>query len=106
RGARLSSLLSPTVLLRWGNLLLLAGYAHRRFIPAPSDIAVRFWTLLRSGELEWHILVTLYRVFAGFVVGSVPGVAIGLFMAMFRPVRIVVDPLIAALFPIPNIALL
>src|SRR5262245_20679461 len=103
---RLLYLISPIGLLVVWQLLLMAGFGDRRFIPAPSDIAVRLWTLLRSGELEWHILVTLYRVFAGFLVGSVPGAAVGLFMAMFRPVRIVVDPLIAALFPIPKIALM
>jgi len=50
--------------------------------------------------------VTLYRVLAGFVIGAVPAVAVGLLMAMFRPVRIFFDPLIATLFPIPKIALM
>jgi ABC-type nitrate/sulfonate/bicarbonate transport system permease component len=36
----------------------------------------------------------------------VPAVAIGLLMAMFRPVRIFFDPLIAALMPIPKVALM
>jgi NitT/TauT family transport system permease protein len=45
-------------------------------------------------------------VFAGFLAGSLPAVAIGLLMAMFKPVRIFVDPLIAAIFPIPKIALM
>ncbi len=31
---------------------------------------------------------------------------VGLLMAMFRPVRIFFDPLIASLFPIPKIALM
>jgi ABC-type nitrate/sulfonate/bicarbonate transport system permease component len=35
----------------------------------------------------------------------VPAVVIGLLMAMFKSVRIVFDPLIAALFPIPKVAL-
>jgi NitT/TauT family transport system permease protein len=103
---RLLYLISPIGLLVLWQLLLMAGFGDRRFIPAPTDIAVRFWALARSGELEWHVVVTLYRVLVGFLVGSVPGVAIGLFMAMFKPVRIFVDPLIAALFPIPKIALM
>jgi ABC-type nitrate/sulfonate/bicarbonate transport system permease component len=103
---RLLYLISPIGLLLVWQLLLMAGIGDRRFIPTPSDIAVRFWRLAASGELEWHVVVTLYRVFVGFVVGSVPAVAVGLLMAMFRPVRIFVDPLIAALFPIPKIALM
>jgi ABC-type nitrate/sulfonate/bicarbonate transport system permease component len=103
---RLLYLISPIALLLLWQLLLMAGFGDRRFIPAPSDIAVRFWRLIESGELAWHTGVTLLRVFAGFVIGAVPGIAVGLLMAMFRPVRIFFDPLIAALFPIPKIALM
>jgi NitT/TauT family transport system permease protein len=46
------------------------------------------------------------RAAAGFVIGVVPAIAIGLLMAMSRPVRIIFDPLIAALFPIPKVALM
>jgi NitT/TauT family transport system permease protein len=42
----------------------------------------------------------------GFFIGSIPGIIVGLLMAMFRPVRIFFDPLIASLFPIPKIALM
>jgi ABC-type nitrate/sulfonate/bicarbonate transport system permease component len=103
---RLLYLISPIGLLLVWEILLRLGFGDRRFIPAPSDVGVRFLQLIASGELGWHVAVTLYRVFTGFVVGSVPAVAVGLLMAMFRPVRIFVDPLIAALFPIPKIALM
>jgi ABC-type nitrate/sulfonate/bicarbonate transport system permease component len=103
---RLLYLISPIGLIVLWQLLLMAGIGDRRFIPAPSDIALRYWEMLRSGELESNALVTLWRVFAGFFIGSVPAIAIGLLMAMFRPVRIFFDPLIATLFPIPKIALM
>jgi ABC-type nitrate/sulfonate/bicarbonate transport system permease component len=127
---RLLYLISPIGLLIVWQLLLEAGIGDRRFIPAPTDIAARFVHMIGSGEiscsapfsfgdcasslvrwvangeLEWHTLVTLWRVFAGFFVGAVPAVAIGLLMAMFRPVRFFFDPLIAALFPIPKVALM
>jgi ABC-type nitrate/sulfonate/bicarbonate transport system permease component len=103
---RLLYLISPIGLLAVWQLLLMAGIGDRRFIPAPSDIALRFWALIENGELALHTGVTLLRVFAGFVIGAIPGVATGLLMAMFKPVRIFFDPLIAALFPIPKIALM
>jgi ABC-type nitrate/sulfonate/bicarbonate transport system permease component len=103
---RLLYLISPIGLLVLWQLLLEAGFGDRRFIPAPTDIAARFWLLLLNGELAMHTGVTLWRVFAGFLVGAVPGVAMGLLMAMFRPVRFFFDPLIAALFPIPKVALM
>ena len=99
-------LISPIGLLVIWQLLLMMGFGDRRFIPAPSDIAVRFWELTVSGELLLHTVVTLYRVFVGYLIGAIPGVAVGLLMAMYRPVRVFFDPLIAALFPIPKVALM
>ena len=97
---RLLYLISPIGLLVVWEILLRAGFGDRRFVPAPSDIAVRFWQLTLNGELVMHTAATLWRVFAGFVIGAVPAVAIGLLMAMFRPARIFFDPLIAALMPL------
>ncbi len=103
---RLLYLVSPLGLLALWQIVLMLGFGDRRFIPAPSDIAVRFWQLSVDGTLALHVVATLWRVFAGFIIGAVPGVVIGLLMAMFRPVRIFFDPLIAALFPIPKVALM
>lgn len=103
---RLLYLISPIVLLAIWQVLLMLGFGDRRFIPTPSDIAVRFWSLAGNGELAVNVGVTLYRVFAGFFIGTIPAIAVGLLMAMFRPVRIFFDPLIAAIFPIPKVALM
>ena len=103
---RLLYLISPIALLLVWQLLIMLGFGDRRFIPAPSDIAVRFWQLTLNGELAAHTGATLARAAAGFVIGVVPAVAVGLLMAMFKPVRVFFDPLIAALFPIPKVALM
>jgi ABC-type nitrate/sulfonate/bicarbonate transport system permease component len=103
---RLLYLISPIGLLVIWQILLELGFGDRRFVPAPSDIAVRFWELTLNGELALHTAATLWRIVAGFVIGAVPAVGIGLLMAMFRPVRIFFDPLIAALMPIPKVALM
>ena len=103
---KLQYLISPVLLLGLWEGLLVAGVGDRRFIPAPSDIAVQFYLVTQSGELIQHTLVTVYRVACGYVIGAIPAVAVGLLMAMFRPVRIFFDPLIAALFPIPKVALM
>ncbi len=103
---RLLYLISPIGLIALWQLLLMAGIGDRRFVPAPSDIAWRYWDMLTNGELETNTLATLWRVLAGFFLGSIPAIAVGLLMAMFRPIRIFFDPLIASLFPIPKIALM
>jgi len=102
---RLLYLASPVGLLALWELVLRLGFGDRRFVPAPSDIAARFYELALNGELAVHTAVTLWRVLAGFVIGAAPAIAIGLLMAMFRPARIFFDPLIAALMPIPKVAL-
>ena len=103
---RLLYLISPIGLLVLWQVLLMAG--HRR-PPLHAGAERHRLALLGDGgerrAREAHA-VTLYRVFVGFFIGSIPGIAVGLLMAMFRPVRIFFDPLIAALFPIPKIALM
>jgi NitT/TauT family transport system permease protein len=69
---RLLYLISPIGLIILWQLLLMAGIGDRRFVPAPSDIAVRFWALTETGELPYNTGVTLLRVFAGFFLGAVP----------------------------------
>src|ERR1700687_1144857 len=100
---RLLYLVSPIGLLVAWQLLLMAGFGDRRFIPAPSDIAVRFAQMVGSGELALHTAVALWRIAAGYVIGAIPAVAGGLLMAMFRPGRLVFDPVIAALFPLSQV---
>jgi NitT/TauT family transport system permease protein len=103
---RLLYLISPIGLLAVWQILLMLGLGDRRFIPAPTDIAVRFFAMSVSGELAVHVAATVWRALAGFVFGIVPAIALGLLMAMFRPVQIFIDPLIASLFPIPKVALM
>src|SRR3954451_18249026 len=71
---RMLYLISPIGLLAVWQLLLMAGFGDRRFIPAPSDISAKFWELTLSGELATNTGVTLWRVFAGYIIGAVPAV--------------------------------
>jgi NitT/TauT family transport system permease protein len=53
-----------------------------------------------------HLLVTLGRVAAGLALGAGVGLILGLTLGTFRRVRAVVDPFVAAIHPIPKLALL
>lgn len=50
--------------------------------------------------------MSLRRIVAGFVIGAVPAVVLGMLMGWFKGVRAFVNPLVAATYPIPKIALL
>jgi NitT/TauT family transport system permease protein len=76
------------------------------FLPAPSSIAFYLWRMLADGNMEYHLGVTLLRIFAGFLVAAVSGMALGLLMGMSRIVYRVADIWIAALYPLPKISLI
>jgi NitT/TauT family transport system permease protein len=99
-------LISPICLLLFWEAIVQAGFADRRFVPPPSDVAVRFVMMARSGELAEHVGASLMRITAGYLIGVLPAIALGLVMAMSTTVRYLVDPLIALVYPIPKIAIM
>ncbi len=106
RHERLLSIVSPLALLALWELVVQLSLVDRRFIAAPSLIGRELVAMALSGELTRHVLASLLRIAGGFVLGVVPAVLLGLWMGLSRPVRAVVDPLIAATYPIPKIAIL
>lgn len=102
---RLLQFVSPLALLLIWELLVAIGVLDRRFFPAPSETLVRLWELLQDGTLVEATLITLRRMAVGFVLAAVPAVLVGVLMGMNRTARIVLSPLISALYPVPKIAL-
>lgn len=82
------------------------GVIDETFFPAPTDIADTFIRLWGDGEMGDNLLTTMYRVAAGFAIALVAGTVIGIAMARITAARLLIDPLIAATYPIPAIALL
>jgi NitT/TauT family transport system permease protein len=76
------------------------------YLPAPSAIAVYLWRMVADGSLAVNLGVTLARVFGGFAIAAVVGVGIGIVMGMSRLAARIADPWIAALYPLPKIALI
>jgi NitT/TauT family transport system permease protein len=62
--------------------------------------------LFRNGGLGYDLVITLWRIFAGFAIAVVLGVAIGIWMATSERMRAVADLYIAALYPLPKITLI
>src|SRR5207244_12426554 len=55
-----------------------AGLVPARVLPAPSDVALAGWKLVKSGELARNIWVSFWRAGTGFVIGGGIGFALGL----------------------------
>jgi NitT/TauT family transport system permease protein len=100
------AIVSPIVLLLAWQVAVGVGFFDKRFVPAPLQIAGAFGSMVASGELLKHILVSLGRVAGGLALGVGAGVIVGLTMGIFRPVRAALTPIVAALFPIPKLAIL
>jgi len=75
-------------------------------LPAPSAIADYLVRMIADGSLPYHLGITFLRILAGFAVASVLGILIGVFMGMSRVASRVLDPWIAALYPLPKISLI
>jgi NitT/TauT family transport system permease protein len=103
---RLIGLLSPAGLLIVWEVLADLHVIDARFFPPPSSIAATLIKLGRSGELWVNFSASLGRLFWGYLLGGVPALLLGLTMGLYRPVRAMLDPLIAATYPIPKSAIL
>lgn len=103
---RLVSLLSPLVLLGIWELLVRGRILDVRFFPAPSAVLQTLVTLVTSQVLLSDIGVSLVRIGAGFTLGAVSGLILGLLMGVSRLVRAAITPLVGVIYPIPKIAIL
>lgn len=103
---RLMSLFAPIGALLLWELLARAHLIDVRFFPPPSSILVTFEKLAADGTLVTNTVISLERVFFGFLLGAVPALVIGLVMGLYRPIRILVEPLIVTTYPIPKSAIL
>ncbi|MEM1200533.1 MAG: ABC transporter permease [Pseudomonadota bacterium] len=75
-------------------------------LPKPSDVFGTFVELWSTGALWQHLIPSLTRLLVGSALGALTGVAIGIAIGLFSHVRAGLVPLVAALFPVPKIALL
>jgi NitT/TauT family transport system permease protein len=76
------------------------------FLPSPLAIVAALRELIVSGELWRNLSASLVRIGAGWALGTIAGIAVGLSMGLFTVARAVGLPMVSALFPIPKIALL
>ncbi len=75
-------------------------------LPRLSDVLLTFVQLYDSGLLFKHLLPSLQRLAVGAALGAAAGVLVGLAIGLFTLARAGLVPVVAALFPIPKIALL
>lgn len=99
----LSSLL-PILLLVFWQLLSQTGFFPPNLLPSPLAILDKILQLSAEGTLWNHIGITLYRVFAGFLFGTLFAVILGSIVGFYKPMEHLFDPIIQAFRSIPSLA--
>lgn len=90
-------------LIEWGTR---TGAISNLTLPRPSDVLGTFRDLWVTGLLWEHLLPSLSRLAVGSALGVSTGIAVGVMIGLFSIARAGLVPLVAAIFPIPKIALL
>jgi NitT/TauT family transport system permease protein len=101
-GATVLSLLGFVLL--W-QLLTMTSFVNTKLIPSPvmvGDAAVGMWT---SGVLLTDAAVSLRRALVGYATGASIGVVLGLLTGRIAAARLLLNPILTVLRPIPAIAL-
>jgi NitT/TauT family transport system permease protein len=102
-------------LIRYSPLLLLAaaweisartGLVSTLALPPLSEVVVAWGDLIGSGELITNGAASLWRAGAGLFLAVVIGAALGIVMAWWKPVNVVLSPLVEMFYPMPKSALI
>ncbi len=71
--------------------------------PPISKVIAKLIEEIFKGNLIKNTFITLYRVFIGFSLGAITGIALGLTAGISEKFNETVSPIIALLYPIPSI---
>ncbi len=100
------TLAAPLVLLLTWELISRSGRVNQVFWPPPSSLWDTAVSMVRDDDLLDDIRISLFRIIGGFLLGSIPGIILGLAMGLSWPVRVFMMPIATAIYAIPKIALL
>ena len=103
RGIGLIVFIALLLVAEWGTR---AGWITNLTLPRPSDVIRTLYELAASGLLWTHLSLSMGRLAVGAFLGAGAGVLVGLAIGLSSVMRAGLVPLVAALFPIPKIALL
>jgi NitT/TauT family transport system permease protein len=104
--AQRSGALALAVSVVLWEVLARSGAVPALFLPPPSAVVREAGRMAASGELARHLAVSLARVGLGFLLGAGAGTVLGVVLGTSPRLWAVGNPLIAATYPIPKIALL
>jgi ABC-type nitrate/sulfonate/bicarbonate transport system permease component len=80
------------------------GLIPNTLIATPIQVAVQFWAMFWNGSLFSNAWVSLLRLIAGFMVGTVLGITIGSIVGYSKTIAKFLEASLLVLIPVPPIA--
>jgi NitT/TauT family transport system permease protein len=71
------------------------GYVSPTFLADPASMLQEGWNLLAKHGFLKDILITIWRVFGGFVLAAAIGIPLGMAMGAYKPVEAFFEPFIS-----------
>jgi ABC-type nitrate/sulfonate/bicarbonate transport system permease component len=104
RPLALAGVLVAWAAISYGNVRL--EIVNPVLLPTPGQVTAVFADTVRDGSLPRHVATSLVRVAVGFGAAALAALLLGLLAAMCVPVRLLVEPVIEFVRPIPPLAFL
>ena len=82
-----------------------SGLAPAALLPTPQAVFARLIQNLGDPFFLQHAAITLFRLFAGYAIAVVFGVALGVAATGSRTIGALIKPLVRVLSPVPKVAL-
>lgn len=87
-----------------GGWHVLSRFFPPALFPGPIPVFVRVWEIIVSGQFAVHMLATVGRVAAGFVLAFLVSIAVGIFMGVNRAGERFFEPEIIVGLTVPSLA--
>jgi ABC-type nitrate/sulfonate/bicarbonate transport system permease component len=103
---RMLTISAVVILLISWEISARAGVISAIIFPAPTLILETLFTGIFSGRYTTDMYYTITRIMGGFFIGGGSGLILGMIMGWSPPIRKALDPIVAALHPLPKFSLL
>ncbi|TFE02062.1 ABC transporter permease [Jeotgalibacillus salarius] len=94
----------PVLLIAIWEAAARLGWIESYLLPAPTVVIESIIEMAQEGTLWAHVSITLYRVGAGFLIGTAAAVFIGAAVGYFKKAEHLLDPILQAFRSIPSLA--
>lgn len=88
----------------WVAAYFAARSGAENILPSPASVAATVVELAREGEIQKNLFITLWRVFAGFMIAEIIGIVIGTAMGLNARLEMLADGWVMIFLTVPSLA--